>query len=89
MDHNNNGDASKCPFLSGAQKKSAGGGTTNRDWWPNELKLNILRQNASKSNPMGEDFDYAKAFASLDFDSFKCCSENFNIDSNFSSLLFV
>ena len=38
----NAGDASQCPFLSGTQKKSAGGGTQNRDWWPNELKLNIL-----------------------------------------------
>ena len=41
-------------FMSGNQKKPAGGGTSNRDWWPNELKLNILRQNATfKSNPMG------------------------------------
>ena len=44
MEHNSNGDIDKCPFMSGAQKKSAGGGTSNRDWWPNELKLNILRQ---------------------------------------------
>ncbi len=57
MENNNiQGDQGKCPFLSGSQKKPAGGGTNNRDWWPNELKLNILRQNASKSNPMGEDF---------------------------------
>jgi catalase-peroxidase len=40
----NSSDAASCPFLSGAQKKTAGGGTSNRDWWPNELKLNILRQ---------------------------------------------
>ncbi len=64
------GDISKCPFHS-AQKKPAGGGTTNRDWWPNELKLNILRQNATKSNPMGEDFDYAEAFNSLDYAALK------------------
>ncbi|SNR14964.1 catalase/peroxidase HPI [Tenacibaculum jejuense] len=64
------GDISKCPFHS-AQKKPAGEGTTNRDWWPNELKLNILRQNATKSNPMGEDFDYAEAFNSLDFAALK------------------
>ena len=62
----NNSD--NCPFLSGAIKKSAGGGTSNRDWWPNELKLNILRQNAEKSNPMGHNFDYAKAFNSVDLD---------------------
>ena len=55
----NSSDASQCPFLSGTQKKSAGGGTQNRDWWPNELKLNILRQHAPKNDPMGEDFDYA------------------------------
>lgn len=70
MDNNSN-DISKCPFLSGAQKKPAGGGTSNRDWWPNELKLNILRQNAPKSNPMGEDFDYAVAFNSVDFATLK------------------
>jgi catalase-peroxidase len=62
---------SKCPFSSGTQKQPAGGGTSNRDWWPNELKLNILRQHASKSNPMNEDFNYAKAFNSLDFATLK------------------
>ncbi len=72
MEHNKmNGDISKCPFMGGAQKETAGGGTTNRDWWPNELKLNILRQNTSKSDPMGEDFDYAKEFQSLDFAALK------------------
>jgi|TARA_B110000908_G_scaffold71001_1_gene85649 catalase-peroxidase len=71
MEHNNTGDIDKCPFMSGAQKKSAGGGTSNRDWWPNELKLNILRQNATKSNPMGEDFDYSKAFNSINFNELK------------------
>ena len=70
MDHNN-GDASQCPFLSGDQKKTAGRGTSNRDWWPNELKLNILRQNATKNNPMGENFDYAEAFKSIDFAALK------------------
>lgn len=71
MDHSNSGDASKCPFLSGTVKQTSGGGVKNRDWWPNELKLNILRQNASKSNPMGDDFDYAEAFKSLDYDALK------------------
>ncbi|MDB4274096.1 catalase/peroxidase HPI [Algibacter sp.] len=66
-----NGDASQCPFLSGDQKNTAGRGTSNRDWWPNELKLNILRQNATKSNPMGADFDYAEAFNSVDFAALK------------------
>jgi len=60
------GDISKCPFLGGAQKQSAGSGTSNKDWWPNQLKLNILRQNSSKSDPMDKGFDYAKEFNSLD-----------------------
>ena len=71
MEHNNTGDIDKCSFMSAAQKKSAGGGTSNRDWWPNELKLNILRQNASKSNPMGNEFEYAKAFNSINFTELK------------------
>ncbi len=49
----------------------AGGGTTNRDWWPNQLKLDILHQHSSKSNPMGEDFNYVKEFKSLDFKAVK------------------
>ncbi|MBD3628650.1 catalase/peroxidase HPI [Cyclobacterium sp.] len=61
-----NDSMAKCPFHGGALKQSAGGGTRNRDWWPNQLKLNILRQHSSMSNPMGEDFDYAAAFNSLD-----------------------
>ncbi|MEP0985790.1 catalase/peroxidase HPI [Ekhidna sp.] len=68
---NNNGDASQCPFLSGTQKTAAGSGIKNRDWWPNELKLNILRQHASKSDPMGEDFNYAEAFSSVNFSELK------------------
>jgi len=68
---NNDGDINKCPFMGGALKETAGGGQTNRDWWPNELKLNILRQNASKSDPLGDDFDYAAAFNSIDFEELK------------------
>jgi catalase-peroxidase len=66
-----NGDISKCPFMGGEQKQSAGGGTTNRDWWPNQLKLNILRQNDSKSDPMGQGFNYAKEFKGVDLKSVK------------------
>jgi len=61
----------KCPFMGGVQKQSAGGGTSNRDWWPNQLKLNILRQNSSKSDPMGNAFNYAKEFKSLNLDAIK------------------
>jgi len=71
MEHNNTGDINKCPFMGGTQKQTAGNGTSVRDFWPNELKLNILRQNAVKSNPMGADFNYADAFNSIDFASLK------------------
>lgn len=65
-------DISKCPFHNGSMKHNVGGGgTRNRDWWPNQLKLSILRQHASKSNPMGEDFNYAEAFKSLDLEAVK------------------
>ncbi|MEW8232744.1 MAG: catalase/peroxidase HPI [Candidatus Thiodiazotropha endolucinida] len=56
----------KCPF-----HHTAGGGTSNRDWWPNQLRLDILRQHSSKSDPMGEEFDYAEAFKRLDLDAVK------------------
>ena len=63
---------SKCPFSGGsAPKKAAGAGYSNRDWWPNQLRLNILRQHSSLSNPMGETFDYAKEFQSLDLAALK------------------
>jgi len=63
--------AGKCPFSGGALHKSAGSGTSNRDWWPNQLKLNILRQNSSLSNPMGEAFNYAEEFKTLDLAAVK------------------
>jgi catalase-peroxidase len=69
--NNNGGDINKCPFLGGAHNQSAGAGTSNRDWWPNQLKLNILRQNSDKSDPMGKSFDYAKEFNSLDLNAIK------------------
>jgi catalase-peroxidase len=67
----NTNSESKCPFSGGAAKQSAGSGTTNKDWWPNQLKLNILRQHAAPSNPMGENFNYAAEFKSLDLDAVK------------------
>ena len=69
MDNSN--DISKCPYKSGGQKESAGGGTSNKEWWPNQLKLNVLRQNSSKSDPMDTGFDYAKEFSSLDLKALK------------------
>ncbi|MFK7748208.1 MAG: catalase/peroxidase HPI [Kordia sp.] len=74
-------DEAKCPFGHGTTKKIAGGGTTNRDWWPNELKLNILRQHAGKSDPMGDDFDYAAAFSSIDYAELKKDVINLMTDS--------
>ncbi len=59
-------DSSKCPYLGGALKETAGGGTNNLDWWPNQLRLNVLRQNSSLTNPMDADFDYKAEFNSLD-----------------------
>ena len=64
--YNVNGQ-NKCPFSAGTDaKQGAGSGMRNSDWWPSQLKLNILRQNSSMTNPMGEIFDYAKEFNSID-----------------------
>ncbi|MDK3165940.1 catalase/peroxidase HPI [Aeromonas caviae] len=59
-------EESKCPF-----NHTAGVGRTNRDWWPNQLRLDLLHQHSTSSDPMGKDFDYAKAFASLDYKALK------------------
>jgi catalase-peroxidase len=67
----NSEGAAKCPFSGGMAKHSAGGGTSNQDWWPNMLRLNILRQHSSLSNPMGKDFNYAQEFKTLDLDAVK------------------
>ena len=64
-------DDSKGPVTGGTHKHMAGGGTSNRDWWPNQLRLDILHQHSSKSNPMGEDFNYAEEFKSLDLAAVK------------------
>lgn len=68
---NGNGDMAKCPYLGGVLKESAGGGSANRDWWPNQLNLNILRQHSSLSDPMDPDFDYAEEFKKLDLSAVK------------------
>jgi catalase-peroxidase len=67
----NANDESKCPVTGHGSKPVAGGGTQIRDWWPNKLNLNILRQHSSKSNPMGENFNYAEAFKSIDLAAVK------------------
>jgi len=64
-------DQNKCPVTGRTSKQVAGGGTSNRDWWPNQLKLNILNQHSRLSNPMDEDFNYAEEFKSLDLNALK------------------
>ncbi len=63
--------AIECPFNSGVMKQTAGSGPRNQDWWPNQLRLNILRQHSSLSNPMDKTFSYSKAFNSLDLKAVK------------------
>ena len=66
---NQSGKTRKCPVTGATGGNGHDGGMTKtRDWWPNKLRLNILRQHASISNPMGENFDYAKEFQSLDYE---------------------
>ncbi len=62
---------SKCPVTGGAQKPTAAVGTSNRDWWPNQLNLKMLHQNSHLSNPMGEEFNYAEEFKKLDLEALK------------------
>ncbi|TDL30819.1 catalase/peroxidase HPI [Jeotgalibacillus sp. S-D1] len=80
MDQNEKNNAGQCPFSQGqshdkTQEESAittsKVGTTNKDWWPNQLNLHILHQHDKKTNPMGEDFDYAEEFKKLDYDALK------------------
>ena len=59
----------KCPVAGGSQKRMTIGAKSNQDWWPNQLKLNVLHQHSSKSDPMGEAFNYAEAFKSLDLNA--------------------
>ena len=65
-----NGDR-KDPVTGGANPQVTGGSITNQDWWPNQLRLDILHQHSSKSNPMGKDFNYAKEFKKLDYEALK------------------
>ena len=62
---------SQCPFSGGAHSQAVSGGTSNKDWWPNQLNLNILHQHAPASNPMDGEFNYAEEFKTLDLDAVK------------------
>ncbi|MDP2713695.1 catalase/peroxidase HPI [Rheinheimera sp.] len=79
MDNNNSGG--KCPVMHGGNTKVGGAGTKNMDWWPNQLNLKILHQNDKKSNPLGEDFNYAEEFNKLDLAAVKKDLEHVMTDS--------
>ncbi len=75
-------DISKCPFHNGTiTKPVAGKGTTNSDWWPNRLRVDILRQHSSKSDPMGDDFNYTEEFKKLDLEAVKSDLKDLMTDS--------
>ena len=63
--------SAKCPYTSDRVVAAAGSGKTNKDWWPESVKLNILRQHNEKVSPMGDDYDYAKEFMTLDLAAVK------------------
>ncbi len=81
MDSKMNGNIEGCPFHHGSATSVKSSGTTNRDWWPNALNLNILRQHDKKSNPLGEEFDYTEEFKKLDYDALKQDLRNLMTDS--------
>ncbi len=81
MDQKIDSSAGKCPVMHGARTKKGDTGNSNQDWWPNQLNLNILHQHAPKSNPLGEAFDYAEAFKSLDLPAVKQDLEALMTDS--------
>ena len=78
MDHSNNGDASKCPFMQGAMTTTEKSVT---DWWPNTLNLDILHQQDTKTNPLGADFDYHEELKKLDVAALKQDLHDFMTDS--------
>ena len=79
--YNVNDSSAKCPFHNGALKQVAGGGTQINHWWPNRLRLDVLRQHSSLSDPMGENFNYAEEFKSLDLPAVKKDLEALMTDS--------
>ena len=74
-------ELTKCPVMHGSVAVSGGSGTTNRDWWPNQLNLSILHQHDKRSNPMEVDFDYRKEFEKIDFKALKQDLNNLMTDS--------
>ncbi|WEG17142.1 catalase/peroxidase HPI [Alkalihalophilus pseudofirmus] len=80
MDTQNNENAGKCPFTGESGDKPSRG-TKNKDWWPNQLDLNVLHQHDTKTNPLGADFNYAEEFKKLDYDALKQDLLNLMTDS--------
>lgn len=70
-DPSNTPSAGKCPFHAETPTPSAGGGTGNRDWWPNQLRVDLLNQHSNRSNPLGENFNYREEFKKLDYSALK------------------
>jgi catalase-peroxidase len=72
-DPSNTPSAGKCPFHAetSTPTQSAGGGTGNRDWWPNQLRVDLLNQHSNRSNPLGEHFNYREEFKKLDYSALK------------------
>ncbi|WP_286809616.1 catalase/peroxidase HPI [Leclercia sp. UBA2479] len=70
-DTNKASSMGKCPFHQGGVDHSAGAGTGNKEWWPKQLRIDLLNQHSSRSNPLGEDFDYRKEFSKLDYSALK------------------
>ena len=68
---NNAASAGKCPFHQGGVDHSAGAGTGSKEWWPKQLRIDLLNQHSNRSNPLGEDFDYRKEFSKLDYSALK------------------
>lgn len=66
-----NQNSGKCPFHQGGYDKSAGAGTNSRDWWPKQLRVDLLNQHSERSNPLGKDFNYRKEFSKLDYSALK------------------
>lgn len=81
MENNDNTNAGKCPVMHGGNTRMGGGGTRNKDWWPNQLNLKILHQHDTKPNPLGEDFNYAEEFNKLDLQEVKNDLEKVMTDS--------
>ncbi|WP_168120321.1 catalase/peroxidase HPI [Paenibacillus sp. HB172176] len=81
MDASSSANAGKCPVMHGGATSHKSGGTSNRDWWPNQLNLNILHQHDRKSNPMEDDFDYSEQFGKLDYYALKQDLHNLMRDS--------